>query len=160
MDPAVFAALSASQPGFPWELIAAQLMGQLSAVSVVQQQQAPESAEQATLAGLRLAIASTTFRLKEIETSLDPITVECARQTIDKLEIAMTKIYKVAVFIRGDYDGREPDKDQRDALLKQAVDAFQEVEDCAELGLKKIADLHSEVSRWMHLSSALPPCAI
>ncbi|KAK3938886.1 NCU06412-like protein [Diplogelasinospora grovesii] len=104
-----------------------------------------DTAEQAALAKLQRAIASTTSRPKEISPSLDSIRAECARKTIDKLEGAMTRTYKIAVFIRGDYDNREYDQGQHDALLKRAVDAFQEAEECADLGLKTIAGLHAEV---------------
>lgn len=147
----------------PWDIVGLQAvaLGPLAAFggigSLVAQLQSMQAATIASaqgtnanpqedgLAELRTQLAKTASRLSEIESTLTPITVQCARETIDKLEIAMTKIYKVAVFIRGDYDGREPDESQRNSLLQQAVQAFQDVEDCTELGLKKISDLHAEV---------------
>ncbi|EGO53862.1 hypothetical protein NEUTE1DRAFT_132296 [Neurospora tetrasperma FGSC 2508] len=84
-------------------------------------------------------------QLREIQDSLNPIVYQCGKDVIDKLEMAMTKLYRLAVFIRGDYDNREPDTTQRDELLKQAVQAFKEVEDRAQGGLEKVGQLHAQV---------------
>ena len=91
------------------------------------------------------AIHETHAKLQMIEVRLDLITADCARDSINKLDIAMLKLYKVAIFVRGDYDGRDEDKEQRNSLLQAAVQAFQDVEDCSEAGLKKISELHAEV---------------
>ncbi|KAK3401033.1 hypothetical protein B0T20DRAFT_348448 [Sordaria brevicollis] len=82
-------------------------------------------------------------QLREIQNSLESVT-QCGKDVIDKLEMAMTKLYKLAVFIRGDYDSREPDRSQQDELLNQAVQAFNEVEGCARAGLEKVSRLHAQ----------------
>ena len=64
------------------------------------------------------AIHETHAKLQMIEVRLDLITADCARDSINKLEIAMLKLYKVAIFIRGDYDGRDEDKEQRDSCFR------------------------------------------
>ncbi|KAJ4383712.1 hypothetical protein N0V85_008466 [Neurospora sp. IMI 360204] len=94
---------------------------------------------------LQTKLNNAAARLQEIQDSLNPIVSQCGKDVVDKLEMAMTKLYKLAVFIRGDYDDREPDTTQRDELLKQAVQAFTVVENCAQAGLEKISRLHSQV---------------
>lgn len=97
------------------------------------------------IAEIQPILLSVGNKLQEISTSVDKVIADSAKETIDKLEIAMTKVFKVAVFIRGNYDDRDPDEPQKEELLRQAVQAFQEVEDCSEAALKKIGEFHAQV---------------
>lgn len=132
IGPAVFAALL----GLTQSLQAVQAVPGLGLAT-------PE--QDISITSLQNKLNHTSTQLRDIQDSLNPIVSECGKNVIDKLEMAMTKLYKLAVFIRGDYDDREPDTVQRDELLKQAVQAFKEVEDCAEAGLKKVGQLHAQV---------------
>ncbi|KAI5920340.1 hypothetical protein F4810DRAFT_723719 [Camillea tinctor] len=91
------------------------------------------------------ALADVENKIQDIAKGLKHTLAQCGKDTIRKLETAMVQIYNLAVFIRGDYDDRDPDTAQRDKLLKLAVNAFQEAEDIAEAGLKAISDRHSQV---------------
>ncbi|KAH7629126.1 hypothetical protein B0T09DRAFT_266499 [Sordaria sp. MPI-SDFR-AT-0083] len=134
IDPAVFAALL----GITQSLQAVQIVpGGLQSLASPQQD--------LNLGSLQSKLSNAAAQIREIQDSLRPIVSQTGRDVIDKLEVAMTKLYKLAVFIRGDYDDREPDTTHRDELLKQAVHAFKEVKDCAEAGLNKISRLHSQV---------------
>lgn len=106
----------------------------------------PSAIEQdANVSGLQIKLTNAATKLREIQDSLRPIVSQCGKDVIDKLEMAMNKLYKLAVFIRGDYDDREPDTAQRDELLRHAVQSFKEVENCAEVGLTKVSQLHAQV---------------
>lgn len=131
MDPAFLEALRHMPSG--WELLGQQnpMMSQ------------PNDSE---MSSLQTKLHSAENQLKGMSTSLDPIASQCGRDTVTKLEIAMMKLYKLAVFIRGDYDNREPDNAQQDALLEQAVAGFKAVEESVQSGLEKICQLQAQVS--------------
>lgn len=73
--------------------------------------------------------------------------------SIAKLELALAQVYKLAVFIRGDYDGREDDEAQKSAIFAQCTQAFQDCQSAAEGGLKQLSDIHVQVSDLRSLQS-------
>jgi hypothetical protein len=83
-------------------------------------------------------IVNTGNKLSEIAARLQPTAAQASRATIDRLERAMMKAYHVAVFIRGDYDGRHHDQSELDDLLEQTVGAFEDAEAVAFAGLRKL----------------------
>ncbi|KAI1869370.1 hypothetical protein JX265_006460 [Neoarthrinium moseri] len=101
--------------------------------------------EQAEVNKLQMTLNTAGDQLRNISRDLDQSVVQCGKATLDKLELAMAKVYKLAVFIRGAYDDRNPDTLQRDDLLNLMVNAFQDMEDCAEAGLKVISYRHAIV---------------
>ncbi|KAK3956861.1 hypothetical protein QBC32DRAFT_201877 [Pseudoneurospora amorphoporcata] len=151
MDPSVILALfNATNPGLLQidPAVYAALLGVSQSLLAVQSTPGgilatPE--QDVNVTSLQNKLNTAGAQLREVQDSLHPIVSQCGKDVIDKLEKAMTRLYKLAVFIRGDYDDREPDTTQRDELLKQAVQAFKEVEDCAEAGLNKVSRLHSQV---------------
>jgi hypothetical protein len=99
---------------------------------------------------VQMQLTTLGSKLNEISTSLNDAVASGARETIDKLEIAMTKVYKIAVYIRGDYDDRDVDDEDKKMTgkkeaLEPAVLAFAEVQARAEEGLRQIGTFHSQV---------------
>lgn len=68
-----------------------------------------------------------------------------AGDTIIALELALTKVYKLAVFIRGDFDSREEDDIQQRVIFAQNTEGFQALNAVAETALKQFADIHMRV---------------
>ncbi|KAK6541825.1 hypothetical protein TWF694_007605 [Orbilia ellipsospora] len=62
---------------------------------------------------------------KNIAFQLSAVLPPCAEQIVLALENAMTTLYKLAIFIRGDYDLRPADIDQQKSLTGLAIKAFQ-----------------------------------
>ncbi|KAK0660477.1 hypothetical protein QBC41DRAFT_350919 [Cercophora samala] len=90
-------------------------------------------------------IAGAEDALNHISSLIEPTVIGSGKETIHRLEMALMKIYQVAVFIRGDFDSRDPDDTQRDNLLRQAVDAFKEAEAAATAGLKRLGTFHAQI---------------
>ncbi|KAH9962549.1 hypothetical protein BGW80DRAFT_1354589 [Lactifluus volemus] len=84
-------------------------------------------------------------KLQGISRDLDQAARSNVSETIDKLEVALERLYELAVFIRGDYDNREPDEISKGNLFHQLRQEFEEVEARAHRGLKEIGDLHNQV---------------
>ncbi|KAL5589345.1 hypothetical protein FOVSG1_011212 [Fusarium oxysporum f. sp. vasinfectum] len=141
-------AIASFPPG--WELLGQLIPGLLSPFAPIFQQialaQNASGEEQVQVNKLQAQLNAAKDDIDRIGGELEPLVIQCGNDTLDKLELAMNKVYKLAVFIRGAYDDREPDVEQRDSLLKQMVDAFQTMEDVAEAGLKAISDRHSVIS--------------
>ncbi|EXK83169.1 hypothetical protein FOQG_12520 [Fusarium oxysporum f. sp. raphani 54005] len=132
-----------------WEQIAMVLPQLLSFSPIIQQMalvQNGSNEEQIQVNKLQAQLNAAKDEIDRVGSELEPLVVQCGNDTLDKLELAMNKVYKLAVFVRGLYDDREPDVEQRDSLLKQMIDAFQTMEDVAEAGLKAIGDRHGIIS--------------
>ncbi|KAI8623309.1 hypothetical protein F5Y19DRAFT_458987 [Xylariaceae sp. FL1651] len=82
--------------------------------------------------------------LAEISKGVDKAVDDSAQETVGKLETAMTKVYTAAVFIRGDYDNRVIDEDQKVLILQDAVSAFEQAKKRADTGLTTISDYHAK----------------
>lgn len=150
------AAAAVAVPG-PWDMINQNFFGSpfdptslaaILATALGQNSliQGGPSEEQVQVNKLQAQLNAAKDEIDRIGSELEPLVVQCGKETLDKLELAMTKVYKLAVFVRGAYDDRDPDVAQRDDLLKQMVDAFQAMEDVTEAGLKSIGDRHSAIS--------------
>ncbi|CZT44826.1 uncharacterized protein RSE6_05065 [Rhynchosporium secalis] len=99
---------------------------------------------------VQMQLTTLGRRLNEISTGLNDAVVSSSRETIDKLEIAMSKVYKIAVFLRGDYDARDVDDEHKKArgkkdVIDPTVLAFAEMQARAEEGLRQIGNFHSQV---------------
>ena len=84
--------------------------------------------------------------VKNIAARVDTSTSENADNVITSLELAMSRVYRLAVFIRGDYDTRNEDLEQKRALSKQTLDAFLWVQERAEYALNELTMSHAKVS--------------
>ena len=91
----------------------------------------------------RLEIIKTQFGA--LDDRLKSTTPKNVAATIIALELALTKVYKLAVFIRGDYDGSDIDEELQKSILSQATEAFRNCHNAAELGFKEIGDIHVQV---------------
>lgn len=91
-----------------------------------------------------LHVAKT--EIEAMDRGLEPLVVRCGKDTLDKLELAMTKVYKLAVFIRGAYDDRAPDVEQRGNLLQQMVAAFRAMDETVVDGMRAMANQHDFIS--------------
>ncbi|KAJ4005480.1 hypothetical protein NW752_002312 [Fusarium irregulare] len=100
---------------------------------------------QAPVQQFQRQLIAAMAEIENIGDELEPLVAKYGNDALDKLELAINKLYKVAVFVRGNYDGRELDVGQRDSLLQQMVDAFQTMENVAEAGLKAIGDRNSTI---------------
>ncbi|KAK6529317.1 hypothetical protein TWF281_008494 [Arthrobotrys megalospora] len=69
----------------------------------------------------------------------------CTEKTTLALESAMMRIYKLAVFIRGDFDNRPLDEEQQSNLSNQAVEGFMIARKLAEGGVDALSAHHSTV---------------
>jgi len=74
------------------------------------------------------AIVETGDRLSEISARLQPTAAQSSQAAIDRLVRALMKAYRIAVFIRVDYD---------------TANAFQDVENVVAAGLTKLYTYHS-----------------
>lgn len=91
-----------------------------------------------------LHVAQT--EIEAMDRGLEPLVVRCGKDTLDKLELAMTKVYKLAVFVRGAYDDRSPDVEQRSNLLQQMVAAFRAMDETVVDGMRAMANQHDFIS--------------
>lgn len=64
---------------------------------------------------------------------------------IQLLELALTKVYKIAVFVRGDYDARGADEATKKTLFVQSVQAFGSCEKAAAFGLSQLSGIQTQV---------------
>ena len=74
-----------------------------------------------------------------------------SRDILGSLELALTQVYKLAVFIRGDYDARAAAGVQLNEFNKMIVfanciQAFFKCQSISERGLKQLGDVHAKVS--------------
>jgi len=104
------------------------------------------SDEQVRVQQLQAQLIAAKGEIERIGGELEPLVVKGGNYTLDKLELAFNKVYKLAVFVRGAYDDREPDEGQRDSLLEQMADAFQNMKNAADTGLKAISDQNLTIS--------------
>ena len=91
--------------------------------------------------------------LQQYKTQLDTLdalvkstTSKNAGDTITALELALTKVYKLAVVIRGDYDSREEEDVQKSVIFAQNTEGFRAFNSAAETALKQLAEIHMSVS--------------
>lgn len=82
----------------------------------------------------------------KLTNEMDTSTPQNAFGTVGALNLAMTVIYKLAVFIRGDYDTRTKDLEHKKSLLAQTVEAFLIVKESAEKGFWDLSAMHVQVS--------------
>ncbi|EPS44464.1 hypothetical protein H072_1569 [Dactylellina haptotyla CBS 200.50] len=94
-------------------------------------------------------ISQFTFKMTAIASGADKSAADCRESFIEKLELAMTKAYKVAVFIRQDFDGRAKDEAQMNSLSEQLMQALQEVGKRADSGLKAVQEFTDQVRGTM-----------
>lgn len=64
---------------------------------------------------------------------------------INRLEIALLQLYKLAVFIRGDYDAREDDDAQKLAIFNQCSQAFGDCQAASQIGLEQLNSINMQV---------------
>lgn len=64
---------------------------------------------------------------------------------VSRLEVALLQVYKLAVFIRGDYDGREDDDVQKMAIFNQCSQAFGDCQAASHSGLEQLSSIRAEV---------------
>ncbi|RTE76975.1 hypothetical protein BHE90_008537 [Fusarium euwallaceae] len=64
------------------------------------------------------------------------------------LEIALLQLYKLAVFIRGDYDAREDDNVQKMAIFEQCSRAFGDCQAASLTGLEQVGNIHMQVTSF------------
>lgn len=86
------------------------------------------------------------LKLSAYDAQLKLVVQQSAPSCIAKLELALAQVYKLAVYIRGDYDGREDDEAQKSAIFTQCTQAFQDCQSAAEGGLKQLSGIHVQVS--------------
>ncbi|RSL93881.1 hypothetical protein CEP52_012979 [Fusarium oligoseptatum] len=67
---------------------------------------------------------------------------------IHRLEIALLQLYKLAVFIRGDYDAREDDNVQKMAIFEQCSRAFGDCQAASLTGLEQLGNIHMQVTSF------------
>ncbi|RSL45988.1 hypothetical protein CEP53_010518 [Fusarium sp. AF-6] len=67
---------------------------------------------------------------------------------IHRLEIALLQLYKLAVFIRGDYDAREDDNVQKIAIFEQCSRAFGDCQAASLTGLEQLGNIHMQVTSF------------
>ena len=104
----------------------------------------PEDFQDA-LNSVRGQLDSISAQIDQNSTSLHNEVLSFAKTSIEKLQIAMSKVEDLAVFIRGDYDNRTIDEAAERDILARAVDAFDDLQKATEGGLKSIGDLHAKV---------------
>lgn len=122
----------------------ANIMGQIA--SVQSPDMDPEVAQQLQI--LNESYNQARSRLDRVQDDLALLLKQGGGQLIDKLEIAMTRAYKLAILIRGPYDveSREVNKKQQQADLGSlAIATFQEVESSANALLAAVAQQSSTV---------------
>ena len=90
-------------------------------------------------------LIKTQSKLESMSFNLNKAVADGARETIDKLDVALSKTFDIAVFIRGDYDHRDVDESQMQEVLHQSVLAFEDTQERAMESLKTIADFHAQV---------------
>lgn len=64
---------------------------------------------------------------------------------VNRLEIALLQLYKLAVFIRGDYDGRQDDDVQKMTIFDQCSRAFGDCQAASQTGLEQLSSIHIQV---------------
>ena len=92
-------------------------------------------------------------KLSAYDLQLKLVVQQNAASSIAKLELALAQVYKLAVYIRGDYDGREDDEAQKSAIFAQCTQAFRDCQSAAEGGLKQLSGIHVQVSDLRSLQS-------
>ena len=126
-------------PFVPTERMIAQLIAQVKA-------QEAEAASH-TVPGLNLRVEEIMRQTTDLDNQIKSTAPKKAADTITALEYALTKVYKLAVFIRGDYDSRDEDVDAefRKTIFAQATGAFQSCDAIAQAGLKQLGDVSVQV---------------
>ncbi|RSL68906.1 hypothetical protein CEP54_002580 [Fusarium duplospermum] len=67
-------------------------------------------------------------------------------EAINRLENALLQLYKLAVFIRGNYDEREDDDVQKMAIFNQCSQAFGDCQAASQTGLEQLSNIHIQVT--------------
>jgi peptidoglycan hydrolase CwlO-like protein len=101
--------------------------------------------EQVQVNKLQAQLNAAKDEIDRISDELELLVVYCGNDTLDKLKLAIAKVYKLAVIVQSAYNDRDSDVLHRNNLLKQIVDSFQAIEDVAEAGLKAISDQHAAI---------------
>jgi len=86
------------------------------------------------------------LKLSAYDAQLKLVVQQNAASSIAKLELALAQVYKLAVYIRGDYDDRKDDETQKSTIFAQCTQAFRDCQGAAEGGLKQLSDIHVQVS--------------
>lgn len=84
-----------------------------------------------------------TALLHRHETTIGTIAAEGHSRTVAYLELAMTKLFKVALYVHGNYDSAH-DPTAAKALKESAVAAFELVKDTAETALNALLSTHTQ----------------
>ena len=74
------------------------------------------------------------------KTPADAITINTA------LDFALSNLYKLAIFVRGDYDHRKADAAGKKKLMDTIMIPFQAVKQQSEDAFKHLSDAHAQVS--------------
>ncbi|KAM6524567.1 hypothetical protein FALCPG4_010176 [Fusarium falciforme] len=73
---------------------------------------------------------------------------EHLNMAVNRLEIALLQLYKLAVFIRGDYDGREDDDVQKMTIFDQCSRAFGDCQAASQAGIEQLSSIHIQVTSF------------
>ncbi|KAI8668489.1 hypothetical protein NCS55_00875100 [Fusarium keratoplasticum] len=73
---------------------------------------------------------------------------EHLNMAVNRLEIALLQLYKLAVFIRGDYDEREDDHMQKVAIFDQCSRAFGDCRAASQAGIEQLRSIHIQVDSF------------
>ncbi|KAJ3463742.1 hypothetical protein MRS44_008528 [Fusarium solani] len=73
---------------------------------------------------------------------------EHLNMAVNRLEIALLQLYKLAVFIRGDYDGRQDDDVQKMTIFDQCSRAFGDCQAASQTGLEQLSSIHIQVASF------------
>ncbi|EGX53052.1 hypothetical protein TWF173_007921 [Orbilia oligospora] len=84
--------------------------------------------------------------IRSLGVQINTVVPDCTEKTVLALENAMMRIYKLAIFIRGDFDKRPLDEEQQSNLSAQAVEGFVMARKLAEGGTVTLSAHHSSLS--------------
>lgn len=99
-----------------------------------------------TVQELNAKTDSLKQQVNVLENSLQASAPNAAAAINSSLDLALANLYKLAVFVRGNYDDRSVDEAQKKNLLDLVMSSFQDVQTKTEAALTILSKTHEQVN--------------
>lgn len=146
---------------FNFALLSQVVLSTIQAVTLTASNTTVDAGDQAILRSfgdLNTNLAGLEKNVSDLRSSVAAKTPADATAINTALDLALANLYKLAIFVRGDYDHRKADAAEKKKLIDTLMTTFQAVKQQSEDAFKFLSNAHARVSvphaQWLNLLSS------
>lgn len=118
----------------------------LALAAVVHAIQQPDQGVTNKVNKLNTEVEALKQQVGTLENSLQASAPNAAAAINSFLDLALANLYKLAVFVRGNFDERQVDESEKKILLDLVMSSFQDVQNKSEAALTILSQIHEKAS--------------